>query len=66
MAKALFGYLGRHDPYLLADMSRLRRRARELEAEIAMMREKNDALAAAARRPRAVIRRATGPAARAP
>jgi cell division protein FtsB len=50
MAKALFGHLDRHDPHLRSDMCRLRRRARELEAEIARMREKNDALAAAARR----------------
>jgi outer membrane murein-binding lipoprotein Lpp len=48
MAKALLGHVGQPDPLLLSDMRRLRRRVRDLEAEIARLRDDNDALAAAA------------------
>jgi hypothetical protein len=51
MAKALLGCLDRSDPRVLSEMRRLRRRVRDLEAEVARMRDKNDALGAAARRP---------------
>lgn len=51
MAKTLLGCLDRSDPRVLSEMRRLRRRVRYLEAEVARMRDKNDALAAAARRP---------------
>jgi cell division protein FtsB len=49
MAKALLGYLDWSDPRVVSEMRRLRRRVRDLEAEVARMRDKNDALAAAAR-----------------
>jgi hypothetical protein len=52
MAKALLGHLDWSDPRVLSDMRRLRRRVRDLEAEVARMRDKNDALAAAHRPPR--------------
>jgi hypothetical protein len=48
MAKALLGHVSRPDPLLLSDMRRLRRRVRDLEAEIARLRDDNDALTAAA------------------
>jgi hypothetical protein len=48
MAKALIGHVGRPDPRVLSDMCRLRRRVQDLEAEIARLRDENDALAAAA------------------
>jgi hypothetical protein len=51
MAKTLLGHLDRSDPRVLSQVRRLRRRVRDLEAEVARMRDKNDALAAAARRP---------------
>jgi hypothetical protein len=51
MAKTLLGCLDRSDPRVLSEMRRLRRRVRDLEAEVARMRDKNDALAAAARHP---------------
>jgi cell division protein FtsB len=51
MAKALLGYFDWSDPRVVSEMRRLRRRVRNLEAEVARMRDKNDALAAAARHP---------------
>jgi hypothetical protein len=48
MAKALLGHVGGPDPRMLSDMRRLRRRVRELEADVAGMRDENDALAAVA------------------
>jgi hypothetical protein len=50
MAKALLGHVGGPDPRMLSDMRRLRRRVRDLEAEIARMRLEHDILAAAAGR----------------
>jgi hypothetical protein len=47
MAKALLGYVGGPDPRLLAEVAVLRRRVRELEAEMLRLRAENDALAAA-------------------
>ena len=38
MAKALLGHVGGPDPRVLTDIRRLRRRVRDLEAEIARMR----------------------------
>ncbi len=38
MSKALFGYVGGADPRLLAEVSSLRTRVRELEAEVAQLR----------------------------
>lgn len=48
MAKALLGHVGGSDPRLLAEVAMLRRRVRELEAELLRLRAENDALAAAA------------------
>ena len=48
MAKALLGHVGWPDPHVLSDIRRLRRRVRDLEAEIARLRDENDAMAAAA------------------
>ena len=47
MAKALLGHLGGPDPRLLAEVATLRRRVRDLEAEMLRLRAENDALAAA-------------------
>jgi hypothetical protein len=47
MAKALLGYVGGPDPRLLAEVAVLRRRVRDLEAELLRLRAENDALAAA-------------------
>jgi hypothetical protein len=49
-AKALLGHVGGPDPRLLSDMRRLRRRVRDLEAQVVRMRQENDVLAAAAGR----------------
>jgi hypothetical protein len=49
-AKALLGHVGGPDPRLLSDMRRLRRRVRDLEAQVARMRHEHDVLAAAAGR----------------
>jgi cell division protein FtsB len=47
MAKALFGHVGlAPDHRLVADMRRLQRRVAELEAEVAKLRDLNDALSA--------------------
>ena len=46
MAKALLGHLGGHDPRVLAEIDRLRRRVDSLEAEVLRLRADNDALAA--------------------
>jgi hypothetical protein len=48
MAKALLGHVGGPDPRLLAEVAVLRRRVRDLEAELLRLRAENDALAAAA------------------
>jgi cell division protein FtsB len=47
MAKALLGHLGGPDLRLLADLCRLRRQVRDLEARLATIKQEN----AAARRP---------------
>jgi hypothetical protein len=44
MAKALFGHLGGPDPAAAAETARLRRRVRDLEAEVARLTAANDAL----------------------
>jgi hypothetical protein len=46
MAKALLGHVGGPDPRVLTDIRRLRRRVRDLEAEIARMRATASILAA--------------------
>jgi hypothetical protein len=48
MAKALLGHVGGLDPRLMAEVTMLRRRVRELEGEVLRLRAENDALAAAA------------------
>jgi hypothetical protein len=50
VAKALLGHVGGPDPRLLSDMRRLRRRVRDLEAQLARMQQEHDVLAAAAGR----------------
>ena len=45
MAKALYGHLAA-DPVMLAEVSRLRRRVRELEDDLASLRADNAELAA--------------------
>lgn len=45
MAKALLGYVGGPDPMVQADLTRLRRRVRELEQEVERLRATNEALA---------------------
>lgn len=50
MAKALLGHVGGPDPRMLSDMRRLRRRVRDLEAQLAWMQQEHDVLAAAAGR----------------
>jgi predicted lipid-binding transport protein (Tim44 family) len=42
MAKALLGHVGGPDPRTLSEMRRLRQRVRELETELAAMRQEND------------------------
>ena len=46
MAKALFGHVGiGSDPRLLAEVTRLRARVRDLEHEVAVLRATSEALA---------------------
>jgi len=50
MAKALFGHVATSsDVHLLEELSRLRRRVRELEQELSATREDHDRLAASMR-----------------
>jgi hypothetical protein len=44
MAKALLGYLGGPDPVTTAELAALRRRVRDLEAEVTRLAAANDAL----------------------
>lgn len=44
MAKALLGYVGNTDPMLSSENARLRARVRDLEAEVARLKNENDAL----------------------
>ncbi|GAB3680272.1 hypothetical protein GCM10027589_50440 [Actinocorallia lasiicapitis] len=44
MAKALLGHVGGPDPRMVAEMRRLQRRVRDLEAELVRLQEENDAL----------------------
>jgi hypothetical protein len=46
MAKALLGHLGGPDPVVMAELARLRRRARDLEDEVARLMAANEALTA--------------------
>ena len=45
MAKALFGHVGGPDPRMVSEMRRLQRRVRDLEAELARLKQENDVLA---------------------
>lgn len=45
MAKALLGHVGGPDPLVQADLTRLRRRVRDLEQEVERLRATNEALA---------------------
>jgi len=45
MAKALLGHVGGPDPRMVAEMRRLQRRVRDLEAELVRLQEENEALA---------------------
>jgi hypothetical protein len=45
MAKALLGHLGGPDPVTTAELAALRRRVRDLEAEVTRLSAANDALA---------------------
>jgi hypothetical protein len=45
MAKALLGHVGGPDPRMVAEMRRLQRRVRDLEAELVRLEAKNKALA---------------------
>ncbi|MBC6463549.1 hypothetical protein [Actinomadura sp. HBU206391] len=45
MAKAILGHVGGPDPRMVAEMRRLQRRVRDLEAELVRLRAENDALA---------------------
>jgi hypothetical protein len=44
MAKALLGHVGGPDPRMVAEMRRLQRRVRDLEAELVRLQSENDAL----------------------
>ncbi|ROO83383.1 hypothetical protein EDD29_0886 [Actinocorallia herbida] len=44
MAKALLGHVGGPDPRMVAEMRRLQRRVRDLEAELVRLQEEKDAL----------------------
>ncbi|MDX6739104.1 hypothetical protein [Actinocorallia sp. A-T 12471] len=44
MAKALLGHVGGPDPRMVAEMRRLQRRVRDLEAELVRLQEENEAL----------------------
>ena len=46
MAKALLGHLGGPDTVVMAEIARLRRRARDLEDEVERLRAANEALTA--------------------
>jgi hypothetical protein len=46
MAKALLGHLGGPDPVVMAELARLRRRARDLEDEVVRLHAENEALTA--------------------
>ena len=46
MAKALLGHLGGPDPAVMAELARLRRRARDLEDEVERLHAANEALTA--------------------
>ena len=45
MAKALLGHVGGPDPRMVAEMRRLQRRVRDLEAELVRLEAENKALA---------------------
>jgi hypothetical protein len=45
MAKALLGHVGAPDPRIVAEMRRLQRRVRDLEAELVRLQSENDVLA---------------------
>lgn len=45
MAKAILGHVGGPDPRMVAEMRRLQRRVRDLEAELVRLQAENDALA---------------------
>ena len=45
MAKALLGHVGGPDPRMVAEMRRLQRRVRDLEAELVRLQAENDSLA---------------------
>jgi hypothetical protein len=45
MAKALLGHVGGPDPRMVAEMRRLQRRVRDLEAELVRLQAENKALA---------------------
>ncbi|MFZ0325115.1 MAG: hypothetical protein WAN48_13430 [Actinomycetes bacterium] len=47
MAKALLGHVGGSDRVMAAQLASLRRRVRDLEAEVLRLQAENDALAAA-------------------
>jgi hypothetical protein len=49
MAKALLGHVGGPDPRMVAEMRRLQRRVRDLEAELLRLQSENDALASVER-----------------
>jgi hypothetical protein len=49
MAKALLGHVGGPDPRMVAEMRRLQRRVRDLEAELVRLQSENDALASVER-----------------
>jgi hypothetical protein len=44
MAKAILGHVGGPDPRMVAEMRRLQRRVRDLEAELVRLQAENDAL----------------------
>jgi len=46
MAKALLGHIGNTDPRLVSEVRRLRRRVKDLEAEIVRLQVENDAVGA--------------------
>src|SRR5512139_1223353 len=46
MAKALLGHVGGPDPRMVAEMRRLQRRVRDLEAELVRLQQENDVLTA--------------------
>jgi hypothetical protein len=45
MAKALLGHVGGPDPRLVTEVTRLRRRVHDLEAEVLRLQAENDTLA---------------------